>query len=81
MADIEKLNDETLDAVSGGRKYTIGSQPVDVLSAPNGRLIARLYPGDFLVTDGSYAYAAGVNWYHVFFSRGEGYVNGAVLGY
>ena len=81
MADIEKLNDETLDAVSGGRKYTIGSQPVDVLSAPNGRLIARLYPGDFLVTDGRYAYAAGVTWSHVFFSRGEGYVNGAVLGY
>ena len=81
MANLEKLNDEKLDAVSGGQKYNIGAQPVDVLNAPNGRLIARLYQGDFLVTDGTHAYAGGVNWYHVFFSRGEGYVNGAVLGY
>ena len=81
MANLEKLNDEKLDAVSGGQKYNIGAQPVDVLDAPNGRLIARLYQGDFLVTDGTHVYSGGVNWFHVFFSRGEGYVNGAVLGY
>ena len=81
MSNLEKLSDEKLDAVSGGQKYNIGAQPVDVLDSPNGRLIARLYQGDFLVTDGSFAYAAGVNWYHVYISRGEGYVNGAVLGF
>ena len=80
MTDFEKLSDEKLDAVTGGTKYTIGAQPVDVLNAPNGRLIARLYPGDYIVTDGSSAYSGGVNWYHVYFSRGDGYVNGAVLG-
>ena len=80
MAELEKLSDDSLDAISGGIKYNIGATPVDVLDAPGGRLIARLYPGDFLVTDGTSAYAGGVNWYHVYFARGDGYVNAAVLG-
>ncbi len=79
MAEMEKLSDDTLDAVSGGTKYTV-AYPVDILGAPNGGLIARLYPGEFFVTDGSCTYAGGVNWYHVYFARGEGYVNGAVIG-
>lgn len=81
MAFMEKLSDDKLDDVAGGVKYNIGASPVDVLDAPNGRLIARLYQGDFLVTDGTSAYAGGVNWYHVYFARGDGYVHGAVLGW
>ncbi|MBO5496724.1 MAG: hypothetical protein J5967_04910, partial [Oscillospiraceae bacterium] len=61
-------------------KYNIGATPVDVLDAPGGRLMARLYPGDFLVTDGKCAMANGIWWHHVYFSRGDGYVNAAVLG-
>ena len=80
MAELEKLSDDSLDAISGGIKYNIGAAPVDVLDAPGGRLIARLYPGDFLVTDGSRAMANGIWWHHVYFSRGDGYVNAAVLG-
>ncbi len=60
MAELEKLSDDKLDEIAGGVKYNIGATPVDVLDMPAGRLIARLYPGDFLVTDGNRALANGI---------------------
>ena len=79
MAEIEKLKGGELDAVSGGTKYNIGSQPVNVYDAPAGRLRFVLYPGDFLVTDGTFAWANGICWHHVYLQNGEGYVDGRIL--
>ena len=79
MAEIQKLKDDDLDAVGGGRKYEIGGTPVNVYDAPGGRLRHVLYRGDFFVTDGQYAWANGICWYHVYLASGEGFVDGRVL--
>ena len=43
MADFEKLNDNALDGVSGGQKYSIGNVPVPVHAYPNGPVLVTLY--------------------------------------
>ena len=79
MADLEKLSDEKLDAVSGGQKYNIGNIPVPVHPYPNGPVLFVLTMGDYLVTDGQVIWRDGMSWHHVFTAYGEGCVNGSYL--
>jgi hypothetical protein len=77
MADLEKIQDSELDEVSGGIKYNIGS-PVYVYDA-NAQLRHVLYPGDFLVTDGTYKWAGSKRFAHVIYAGGDGYVDSSIL--
>ena len=79
MAEIEKLNDDKLDEVSGGQKYNIGNIPVPVSPYPNGPVIFTLTMGDYLVTDGQTLWRDGVQWFHVFTAYGEGCIPGYYL--
>ena len=79
MAEIEKLQDSELDAVSGGTKYNVGDIPVPVHSYPNSPVLYYLTLGDYLVTDGQVIWRDGVKWCHVFTGYGEGCVDGRYL--
>ncbi|MCR5842922.1 MAG: hypothetical protein K6G66_03090 [Oscillospiraceae bacterium] len=79
MAEIEKLNDNALDEVSGGQKYSIGNVPVPVHAYPNGPVLVTLYMGDYLTTDGQTQWSGGTLWYHVYTAYCEGCVDGRYL--
>ena len=76
MAELEKLDDGSLDEVSGGVKYNIGPQPVYVYDN-SGKLRHVLYQGDYLVTDGQYG--MGGRYAHVYYYGGDGWVDASIL--
>ncbi len=79
MADMEKLEDQELDAVSGGVKYTVGPAPIYVFDAPGGNLRHVLYQGDYFVTDGQVYWVGGTGWAHIYLAHGDGYVDSRAL--
>ena len=81
MADMQKLDDSTLDAISGGTYHNIKPAAfVNVRNAPDGHIIASLGAADFVVTDGERVVVNGITWHHVYFSGGNGYIAGYEMG-
>lgn len=77
MAELKKLDENELDAVSGGTKYNVGNN-IDVYSRPGAGYMITLTPGDFFVTDGTISWVNGTPWSHVYTAYGNGYICGAL---
>ncbi|MBP3878068.1 MAG: SH3 domain-containing protein [Lachnospiraceae bacterium] len=84
MADFEKLNDEMLDAVTGGKKHIVNNPSSSfsyIRSGPAGKVIGKVRNGDDVYSVGRHKVKNGYDWYYVVYRDGEGWIAGSLIGY
>ena len=83
MADMNKINEESLENVSGGARRTVHNDAVGyalVRSGP-GKSYGeeyRVYNGETVYTTGSVRYADGYDWYEL---TDGNWIAGSLIGY
>ena len=83
MADINKINDESLENVTGGVKRIVQNDAVNYANVRSGAGLKydveyKVYNGTAVYTTGKVKYADGYDWYQL----DDGYwISGSLIGY
>jgi hypothetical protein len=89
MSDINKINDESLESVSGGKEVQVHNDAVpyaNLRTAPglDSRVKLKLDNGDWVGTTGKKEYKDGYTWYQVYVVGSEdcfGWIAGSLIGF
>ena len=83
MTDMNKLNDDALENVTGGARRTIRNDSSSfsyIRSGPGKdyKVVGRVYNGDSVYTTGFHKYSGGYDWYEL---DDGNYIAGSLIGY
>ena len=87
MSDMNKINEESLEEVSGGRVRTINNPDasyVNIRSTPGmeSRVMFKMYNGDKVDTTGLVVNKDGLDWYEIYLDDNVmGWLCGYFIGY
>lgn len=88
MSDMNKINDEALENVTGGASRKVYNDAVgyaNVRSTPGkgDNVCGRVYNGETVWTTGEVIYADGYDWYKIVLPSGsdEAWIAGSLIGY
>jgi uncharacterized protein YraI len=83
MADMNKLNDQALENVTGGARRTVQNSSADHANVRSGPgqdygVVYRVYNGDSVYTTGYVKYSGGYDWYEL---DDGNFIAGSLIGY
>ena len=83
MADINKINDESLENVTGGVKRIVQNDAVNYANVRSGAGLKydveyKVYNGTAVYTTGKVKYADGYDWYQL---DDDCWISGSLIGY
>ena len=83
MDNILKINDETLDQVTGGKLRKVYNATVgfaNLRESPSGRTVGRVYNGEFVNTTGVHKRKGDYDWYEVSYDGEFFWIAGSLIG-
>lgn len=83
MADIRKINDESLENVVGGRRRVVNNPSVgyaNLRATPNGEVLGQVYNGEIVNTTGASKYAGDYHWFEVEYDGDFYWIAGHLIG-
>ena len=83
MSDINKINDESLEEVSGGKRRMVKNTSVgyaNLRESPNGKVVGRVYNGEYVNTTGAHKFRGEYDWYEVAYDGDIFWIAGSLIG-
>jgi hypothetical protein len=83
MTDINKINDEALENVTGGKRRTVHNDAVNYANlreSPNGAVVGRVYNGESVYTTGAHKFRGDYEWYEVEYDGDYYWIAGSLIG-
>ena len=81
--EMKKVNEEALEEVVGGKKRQVHNTSVNYANlreSPNGKVIGRVYNGEWVDTTGAHKFKGDYEWYEVEYDGDYYWIAGSLIG-